>query len=135
MTTNAQVAQWLTAVNASLSTMATPRQAYTTDDAPTTGGDYVTLLLSRQFGGSQILDGSRPSGLWRLIIRSVGVGESNANVLLDRASDAVENVRITVGGVQSTGAEFETQEPAGEDEIDANLWSGFRSYTYGFDAQ
>lgn len=134
MSTNAQVAQWLTLLNADLATMATPRQAYTTDDAPTTGGNFVTVLLTRQYGGQVLNDGSRPSGLWRLIVRAVGVGESNANTLLDRASGVVENTRITVAGAESSGAEFETQEPAGEDEIDANLWSGFRSYTYGFDA-
>jgi hypothetical protein len=134
VTTNAQVAQWLAAVNADLATMVTPRQAYTADDAPTTGGNYVTLLLTRVYGGQTVLDGTRPSGLWRLIVRSVGVGESNANVLLDRASAVIENHKITVGGVTSTGAEFETQEPSGEDELDANLWSGFRSFTYGFDA-
>jgi hypothetical protein len=134
VTTNAQVTQWLALLNTNLNAMATPRHAFSTDDAPTTGGDYVTVLLTRQYGGPVLNDGSRPSGLWRLIVRAVGVGEANANTLLDRASGVVENTRITVAGVTSTGAEFETQEPAGEDEIDANLWSGFRSFTYGFDA-
>jgi hypothetical protein len=135
VTTNAQVAQWLTPLSTSFASMSPVRHAYSVDDAPITGGDFVTILLTRQYGGPRLNDGSRPSGLWRLIVRAVGVGESNANTLLDRASGVIENRRITIGGVVSTGAEFETQEPVGEDETDSNLWSGMRSYTYGFDAQ
>lgn len=122
----------LALLNARLSTMATPRQAYTSDKAPTTGGDYVAVTLSRRYGGNGRLNGTiSPSG-WRLTTRAVGVGEQNAGVLLDVCAQALEDKTITVTGVTSTPIAFEADDPIAEDERDADLWSGLTSWIYCF---
>ena len=128
-----QVAALLALVNANLGAMATPREAYTPDTAPTTGGNYVTVLLTRRFGGNGRLSAAKltPSA-WRVIVRAVGVGENNALVLLARASQALEDARVSAGGMTSTKVRFETEDPVGEDEYDQSLYSGARNFTYSF---
>lgn len=122
----------LALLNARLSTMTTPRQAYTDDKAPLTGGDYVAVSLSRRYGGNGRLNGTiSPSG-WRLVARAVGVGQQNAAVLLDMIAQALEDKTITVTGVTSTPIAFETEDPIAEDERDADLWSGMTQWTYCF---
>lgn len=128
----AVTASALAVLNARLGAMATPRQAYTADKAPTTGGDYVILIVSRRFGGNGRLNGTiSPSG-WRLMTRAVGVGENNAAVLLDVSSQAFEDQILTVAGVTSTPIAFETEDPIAEDERNSDLWSGLTSWTCSF---
>jgi hypothetical protein len=122
----------LALLNARLSTMATPRTAYTADKAPTTGGNYVAVTLSRRFGGNGRLNGTVSPSSWRLLIRAVGVGEQNAGVLLDVCAQALEDKSITVTGVVSTPIAFETEDPIAEDEQNADLWSGMTQWIYAF---
>lgn len=123
----------LALVNARLAAMATPREAYEADDAPKTGGNFVSMSLTRRFGGNGRVAGVDLSpSAWRVSFRAVGVGVTNARVLLSIVSEGVEGKRITVGGVTSTPLRFETEDAIGEDEFDTNLWSGMRSYTYSF---
>lgn len=122
--------EWLTLLNDDLATMTPARTAYEYDDAPKTGGDYVIAFLVRTSGSNQYTAGGDLTSSWRLSIRTVGVGVTNARVLLDRANAVVEHARITVGGVVSTPTQFQTEDPIRQDEQFADLWSGLRSYTY-----
>lgn len=129
-----QIAQAvLSLVDGGLQAMSTPRHAYLSDAAPTEGGDYVTTLLSWRFGGNSRLSDVQlsPSG-WRVMVRAVGNGETNARVLLATATAALENQRVTVAGTTSTKIRRETEDPIGEDEYDQGLWSGARTYTFSF---
>lgn len=129
---NPHVAAWLTLLNAQLATMTPARAAYEYDDAPQQGGDYLIIFLTRRFGGNRRPGGPlSPSG-WRLAVRSVGTGVTNARVLLDRADSVIEQGVITVGSEKSTPAEIQTDDPIRQDEQYADVWSGLRSYTYTF---
>jgi len=123
----------LAKVDTGLQAMTTPRHAYQADAAPTTGGDYVTVLTSWRFGGNSRLGdvALSPSG-WRVLVRAVGVGETNARVLLAVATEALENERVTVGGITSTKIRRETEDPIGQDEYDQGLYSGARAFTFSF---
>lgn len=127
-----QATQLLSLVNTRLAALATPRTAYEADDAPTAGGDYVSMALHRRFGGNERVGGGLSPSAWRLVLRAVGTGVPNARVLLAICSEAVEQQRITVAGVTSTPIQFESEDPIGQDEYDLNLWSGMRTYTYSF---
>lgn len=127
---NPHMTAWLTLLNSALGSMTPARAAYDYDDAPKTGGDYVILFLVRTSGS----DARTPSGdrtsSWRLSVRSVGVGVTNARILLDAANAVVDAARVTVGSVVATPAQFQTEDPIRQDEQYADLWSGLRSYTY-----
>jgi hypothetical protein len=127
---NAHAAAILTVLNARLGAMATPRAAFEYDDAPTTGGDYVLVSLSRMFGGSDRL-GGLANTMWRVTVRAVG-SVTNVGVLLDVCTRALEESSITVGGVESTGFRFETETDVEQDDDDTALYSGLRSFTYAF---
>lgn len=127
-----QATALLTLVNTELAAMTTARTAYETDSAPTSGGDYVSMTLSRRYAGNRRVVGVlSPSG-WRLALRAVGTSVANARILLVKCSDAVEGQRITVGDVTSTPIQFETEDAIRQDEEDLGLWSGMRTYTYSF---
>lgn len=127
---NPQMQAWLALLNADLATMSPARVAYDYDHAPEHGGDYGIAFLVRTSGGNPRTAWGDFTSSWRLSIRSVGVGVNNARVLLDRMNAVVESHTITVAGVQSTPARFQTEDPIRQDEQYADLWSGLRSYTY-----
>lgn len=126
------VAAVLALLNTRLGAMATPRHAYTSDKAPTSGGDYVSISLERRFGGNARHNGTISPSAWRLRTRAVGVGENNAGVLMDMVQQALEDHTITVSGVTSTPIAFELDVAPEEDERDADLWSGSANWTYCF---
>lgn len=134
---NAHAAAVLAVLNSALGAMSTPRFAYEYGQAPTTGGNYVVIGLSRRFGGSKRL-GGLANTTWRLTVRAVGQGGGeasatrNASLLLDRCTQALEEASITVSGVESTGFRFETETDVEQDEDDTALYSGLRSFTYAF---
>lgn len=136
MSDSEHAAALLALVNAQLNAMSTPHHAYEMDKAPTAGGDFVTMDLSRRDGAS----GARLSGVvpsptsWRVIFRAVGIGVSNARFLLGIAQASVEGHRITVDGVTSTPLAFEPASDNGisQDDYNSNLWTGQRSFTYSF---
>jgi hypothetical protein len=126
------VGAWLAKINAELATMDPPRAAYEYDDAPLHGGDYVIVFLTRTTSGEPRNAWGAFSSSWRLAIRAVGVGVTNARVLLDRVNKVVENGTITTADGTSTPARPQTEDPIRQDEQLADLWSGLRSYTYSF---
>lgn len=127
---NPHMTAWLTVVNTALAAMNPPRAVYDYDDAPTTGGDYMILFLTRTSGGNARTPSGDRTSSWRLSVRSVGVGVTNARILLDTANAVIDAGRITVDNIVSTPAEFQTEDPIRQDEKFADLWSGLRSYTY-----
>jgi hypothetical protein len=129
---DAMVAPLLALANGRLAALPTPWTAYSAGKAPTTGGNYLALIVSRRYGGNIRQGGSiSPSG-WRFTARAVGVGDGNARVLLREATAAFEDHTITVDGVTSTPIAFESEDPIRQDDDDKNLWSGLRSFTYAF---
>ena len=127
---NAHAAAVLAVLNTRLGAMATPRAAYEYDDAPTTGGNYVLMSLSRMYGGSDRL-GGLANTMWRVTVRAVG-SVTNVGVLLDQCTQALEETTVTVAGVESTGFRFETETDVEQDDDDTALYSGLRAFTYAF---
>ena len=119
-------------VDARLQQMATPAHAFEADDAPQSGSGYVVVTLSRRFGGNGRVFGGLSPSAWRMTARAVGSGMTNARIYLAVASQAIEQKRVTVGGVTSTPIQFETEDPIGQDDLDQSLYSGLRTYTFSF---
>jgi hypothetical protein len=111
--------------------MATPRRAYEWDDAPTAGGDYVLVTLSRTYGGNPRVGDYLSPSTWRMTTRAVG-SVTNVGALLDRCTKALEHAPVTVGAESSTGIQFESETDVEQDEDDLSLWSGLRSWTFAF---
>lgn len=132
MSDNAVASAVLAALNARLAMMATPREAFEMDDAPKVGGDYVAVTVSRRFLGTPRANTTLGLGGWRITTRAVGNGVTNARVLLDICSQALEAAQVTANGVISTPIAFESEDPIRQDDADDNLWSGLRSWTTTF---
>lgn len=130
---NALADAFLTLLNGptGLGGMATPRTAYEWDDAPTTGGDYVMVTLSRTYGGNRRVGNHLSPSMWRATTRAVG-SVTNVGALLDRVTHALEHQTITVGDETSTGIQFESEDDVDQDEYDKALYSGLRSWTFAF---
>ena len=127
MSTAQQIA---TAVLAKLNTSLAPKAAYEIDKAPTTGADFVSVTLSRRFGGN-VRGGQLSPSSWRLTVRTVGSDVQNARLLHENAQ-GIENYVLIVGSESSTPVAFETEEPIGLDEAQRLYWTGLRSYTFAF---
>lgn len=131
-TAREHAAALLALLNGPLGELDTPRQAYDMDLAPKKGGDFVAITLSRRIGGVARVGGPLSPSAWRLTTRAVGVGVSNARVLLDVCTTALEWQTVTVDDVTSTPIAFEAEDPIRQDEDDKNLWSGLRSWTFAY---
>lgn len=127
---NAHATAVLAVLNDRLGAMATPRHAYEWDDAPTAAANYVAITLSRMFGGNERV-GGLASTMWRLTVRAVG-SVTNASVLLDVCTQALEEKRITVNDITSSPLRFETETDVVQDDGDQAIYTGLRSFTYSF---
>lgn len=125
MTANANAAAILTLLNAALSDV----EAYEADEVPKTRpSEYVDIAIGRRFGGER--RSSSQAGLtgYRLTVRATSeMAPSNVRDTLEDCRAALEYQRVTVGGEVSTPLQFETEDPAGEDE---GHFSGVMAFTY-----
>jgi hypothetical protein len=117
------------ALNAHLSALTIPREAFDVDDVPTTLPDaYVEVSVSRRFiDGSPRGDGSKTGTGWRLLTRAVARSTSDARRLHDLCAEALEFQTLTVDGHLTTPLEFETADPIEDDE---GWFSGAWVWTY-----
>jgi hypothetical protein len=109
----------------------TAANPYDLDDAkalptPLPGG-YTEVMVSPRFGAPSRNPGSTGRRGWRISTRQVGTTVSNAREMRKRTHAALEFVRLTVAGDQTTPIQFEGAEPIGED---AGYWSGLETWTY-----
>lgn len=126
MTTRAQHAEAVLAViNAALPPTI---KAYETDDIPATRpAQYVEVILTRVFGGEPMLDGSTATSGWLIFTRFVAKTVSNAGVLQDRVTTALEDRVLVIGDRESTPVSFQTEEPIAPD---SGWYSGSAQWDY-----
>lgn len=123
MSTQAQAAAVLTAINAAIS----PKLAYDYDTVPSPRpDDYIEVGIIRVFGGAQRQSGQKGRTGYRILVRSISRDVFNARLMHDRAMGALEDLFLPVAGKQ-TPIQFETSEPIGPDD---GWFSGYSSYTY-----
>lgn len=120
--------QHATAVLAALNAALAPKQAYEYDTLPTTRpAEYVEATVSRRFGGESRLSAQKGTTGWRVTTRAVAQTVSNARLLAQKATQALEDVSLTVDGKSTTPIQFETEDPIGPDD---GWYSGLVTWTY-----
>lgn len=130
MSDDQHAAAVIAAINAQLPPAA---RAYDLDDVPATPPQqYVEVTLSRVFGGNSRLGGGIGTTGWRITTRAVATTVGNARLMRQLTGAALEDVSLAVAGAETTGIEFETEDPIGPDG-DAGQWfSGLTTWTYCF---
>jgi hypothetical protein len=88
---------------------------------------YTEVMVSPRNGAPNRNPGSTGRRGWRISTRQIGTTVSNAREMRKRTHTALEYVRLTVGGDQTTPIQFEGAEPIGEDD---GYWSGLETWTY-----
>lgn len=105
-------------------------KAYDLDDAKALTNppaSYVEVMVERRFGGEQRACGGYALTGYRINLRAVATTVSNARNARSKAD--LEGIRLTVGDVESTPIQFETQDSIGQDNA---WWSGLTTYTTTF---
>lgn len=117
-----------------LAGMSTPLTAFSRDDVPQSGGDYVILDLTRTVGGNRRLGGGIAPSSWYATVTAVGGRTATASAILRRATIALTGFQVTVDDVTSTGLDFDgaLESVIEQDEYDTSLWSGSRTFTFAF---
>lgn len=104
---------------------------YDLDDAkalvPPLPKGYTEVMVSPRAGAPLRNPGSTGRRGWRIATRQVGTTVSNAREMRKRTHEALEFVRLTVGGDQTTPIQFDSAEEIGEDD---GYWSGLETWTY-----
>lgn len=115
----------LAAINAQFST----ERAYDLEDVPNKRpDDYLEVSLSRRFGGNLKQGGSMDVVGYRLTVRAVSQSSvTNVRNSLEKAREALEFVRLTVGSSTTTPIQFETEDPA---DYDKGWFSGLLAFTF-----
>jgi hypothetical protein len=109
---------------------ATSAAPYDLDDAKaltTIPNGYTEVMVSPRGGAPLRSPGSTGRRGWRIATRQVGTTVSNAREMRKRTHEALEFVRLTVGGDQTTPIQFDSAEQIGEDD---GYWSGLETWTY-----
>ena len=119
----------MTAALAEINAQFTTTHAYDLEDVPNERpGDYLEVSLSRRFGGNLKQGGSMDVVGYRLTVRAVSqTSVSNVRNSLEKARDALEFVRLTVGSGTTTPIQFETEDPA---DYDKGWFSGLLAFTF-----
>lgn len=118
------------ALNARLSQLSTPREAFELDDLPADlPSAFVQAAAYRRWvEGSPRGDGEKSGKGYRVLTRAVAKTDGNARLLLKMCGEALEFVPLTVDGRLTTPLEFETEDPV---ESDADGWYvGAWTWTY-----
>jgi hypothetical protein len=123
MSEELHAAAYIAALNTNLAGSAT---AYDYDEIPATlPNRYVEVTVSRRYGGE--MRGEKPTtNLFRATTRVVAKSVSDARELRRRVS-LIEGTYLTVGGVNTTPIQFETDEPIGPDD---GYYSGLTQWTW-----
>lgn len=118
----------LAVVEAKLSALTIPWHAYDLDDIPATRPDtYVEVMVSRRFIEAGRMTGKQSRTGWRITARAVAKKTGNARTVHKKVTEALEDVRLNVGGVLTSPIQFETEDPVVEDD---GWFSGLTSWTY-----
>lgn len=125
MTAQTTMTAALAAINAEFTTT----RAYDLEDVPNDRpADYLEVSLSRRFGGNLKQGGSMDVVGYRLTVRAVSQHSvSNVRHSLDKAREALEFVRLTIGASTTTPIQFETEDPA---DYDKGWFSGLLAFTF-----
>ena len=117
-----------------LATALAPHSVYKFGEVPgfdgnpgTTPTMYALVDVQRRSYLPQKLGGRAGKSLWAVSVRGVGSTVSEVAWLLDRATDALEEKRITLDGHGSTLLTFDTHDPI---EPDGGDFSGLVAFTY-----
>ena len=101
---------------------------YDIDDLPATlPSHYTEVYVARRYGGTSRNAGGSGATGWRIATRFVANSVTNARVLRTNATTALEGVRLTVAGTQTTPIQFEGAEDIGPDD---GWFSGITTWTY-----
>lgn len=126
--TNAVIA----AVEAKLSALTAPWHAYDIDDVPAKRpSTYVVVVVSRRYvEGSSRLAGRKGLKGWRITVTAVSQRAGNARTAQRSATEALEDVRLTIDGVVASPIQFETEDPVSEEGTSGDWFTGYTSWTY-----
>lgn len=128
MTTLATEETAAVAVLALLNAALPPKAAYDLDALPPAlPVEYVEMSMERMNAGEARHDGYVGTVSWRCTLRAVSkVSLSNARLLLQKSTEALEFVIFTVGSRSAGPAEFETAVAVAPDD---GYWAGSVTFT------
>lgn len=88
---------------------------------------YTEVMVTRRYGAVRRNDGTTGRQGWRIATRQIGSSITNARTMRNRTHQALEFVRLTIGGALTTPIQFEGAEDIGED---GDHYSGLETWTY-----
>lgn len=88
---------------------------------------YTEVMITRRYSADRRNDGTTGRRGWRIATRQIGTTVTNARMVRTRTHEALEFVRLTIGGALTTPIQFEGAEDIGED---GDHWSGLETWIY-----